>query len=106
MEVAAVTLHLHHICGQLLLILQLILITGSALPDVVDKVELLQVLVCLAVQLEIGLEIRLVIAQPAYIVVIVNNHYFGRGAGGLPRSVYEQMLVKIVQVVRTEAVAD
>lgn len=39
------------------------LVVGPTLHDVVDKLELLQVFVCLAVQLEVSLEVGLVGAE-------------------------------------------
>ena len=52
---------------------QLPLVGNTALLDVVDMAKSLQVLVCLAVQLEIGLQVSLVVAELAE--VVPSNHH-------------------------------
>ena len=62
-EVAGVTAQLHRV--RHVHVAQLPLIGGAALHDVVDELELLEMLVGLAVELEVGLEVGLVGAQLA-----------------------------------------
>ena len=52
---------------------QLPLVGDTTLLDVVDVAKSLQVLVCLAVQLEIGLQVSLVVAELAE--VVPSNHH-------------------------------
>lgn len=104
--VAAVALQLCNVvvvigCGRVNDVLELVLVTESALFDVVGEVDALQMLVGLAVQLTVGFEVRFVAAQTARVVVVVHHDdEFLRETE--TRSVFIDVIVEFFKVVGVE----